>query len=303
MADGNLGFWDYVKAAFWYKPRVRFFGPLPVNLMALATCVVASLLTRNPGVLLLGGAAEVGYLAFLSSNSSFQKLIQGQQILEKQAGVQAKVQVSLQRLHEGSLDRYRRLYEQCLVIVGISERAAPDSVAPFKDLRSGGLNQLLWLFLRLLNSKELMEATVTGTNKKALENEVAQLKTRLAAAGPETPLARSLQGTLEIQSKRLENLNRAQSSLEVINAELERIEKQVELIREESAVTTSPDSLSTRLDAVTATLGETSKWMDQHLEFFGSLGTDDVEGGLVSPQLLEPPPPAITPPPPHKQTQ
>lgn len=308
MAEGTLGFWDYVKAAFWFKPRVKFFGPLPINLMAIASCFVVSLLTRNPGFLLLGGGAEVAYLAFLSSNSTFQKLIQGQQLLKKQAGVQAKVQFSLQRLHPVSLERYRRLYEQCLLILGISERAAPEDMSAIRDLRSGGLNQLLWLFLRLLTSKELMETTLSGANRKNLEAEVVHLKERLNAAGPESPLARSLQGTLDIQSKRLENLNRAQSSLEVINAELERIEKQVELIREESAITTSPDSLSSRLDAVTATLGETSKWMDQHLEFFGSLGADEEQNGLPAPQLLAPPPqapapPPATPPPPKKLQQ
>lgn len=302
MAEGSLGFWDYVKAAFWYKPRVGFLGPLPLNVMALFACVAASLATQNAGFLFLGGAAEIGYLAFLASHPSFQKLIQGLRLLAKQEGWQQKVQASLARLRPDSMERYRRLYEQCRLILGISERFAADNMFSMRDLRAGGLNQLLWLFLRLLTSRELIVANVSSANRAELESEVERLRERLAKAEPESALARSLQGTLDIQSKRLENLDRALSSLEVIDAELERIEQQVHLIREEAAVTTSPDALSSRLDAITATLGETSRWMDQHSEFFGSLsGEDDVMGTPVLPGLPEPPPTPRPQPPRQKQ--
>ncbi|MGV8041948.1 MAG: hypothetical protein AB2L07_18445 [Thermoanaerobaculaceae bacterium] len=302
MAEENLGFWDYVKAAFWYKPRVGFLGPLPVNVMALFACVVASIATQNAGFLFLGGAAEIGYLTFLSSNPSFQKLVQGLRLLAKQEGWQQKVQASLVRLRPDSMERYRRLYDQCRLILGISDRVAPDDMFSIRDMRAGGLNQLLWLFLRLLTSRELIVANLSSANRSDLESEVERLKERLAKAEPETALARSLQGTLDIQSKRLENLTRALSSLEVVDAELERIEQQVQLIREEAAITTSPDALSNRLDAVTATLGETSRWMDQHAEFFGSISTeDDVMGGPVLPGLPEPPPTPKPPPPPRQK--
>ena len=50
------------------------------------------------------------------------------------------------------------------------------------------------------------------------------------------------------------------------------------------------DTLSNRLDAVTVTLGVTSRWMDQHAEFFGSISTEDeAMGGAVLPTLPEPP--------------
>ncbi|HPC84555.1 MAG TPA: hypothetical protein P5234_14690 [Thermoanaerobaculaceae bacterium] len=302
MAGETLGFWDYVKAAFWYKPRVGFLGPLPLNVMALFTCVVASLATQNAGFLFLGGAAEIGYLAFLSSNPSFQKLVQGLRLLARQEGWQQKVQASLARLRPDSMERYRRLYEQCRLILGVSDRVAPDDMFSIRDMRAGGLNQLLWLFLRLLTSRELIVASLSSANRAELEAEVKRLEERLARAEPESALARSLQGTLDIQSKRLDNLTRALSSLEVIDAELERIEQQVQLIREEVAVATGPDALSSRLDAVTATLGETSRWMDQHAEFFGSIsGDDEVLGAPVLPSLPEPPATPKPPPPPRQK--
>ncbi|MCU0291210.1 MAG: hypothetical protein MUF10_04370 [Thermoanaerobaculaceae bacterium] len=302
MAGENLGFWDYVKSAFWYKPRVGFLGPLPVNVMALFACFVASIATQNAGFLFLGGAAEIGYLTFLSSNPSFQKLIQGERLLARQTGWQERVQAALVRLRPDSMERYRRLYEQCRLIFGISERVAAEDLGGIRDMRAGGLNQLLWLFLRMLTSRELIVSNVSSASRGELEAEVERLKERLTRAEPDSALARSLQGNLDIQSKRLENLTRALSSLEVIDSELERIEQQVQLIREESAVSSSPEALSNRLDAVSATLGETSRWMEQNAELFGSLGGEELDGGPAMPTLPEPPP-LPTPPPPPRQRQ
>ena len=41
------------------------------------------------------------------------------------------------------------------------------------------------------------------------------------------------------------------------------------------AVSGRPELLSARLDAVTATMAETLRWMDEHAVFFGSLAADD----------------------------
>ena len=150
------------------------------------------------------------------------------------------------------------------------------------DFRAGNLNQMLWLFLRLLASREAITDTLARVDRRQLEAGIANLKTRLAAAGdPDGPLARSLKATLEIQEKRLANLDTATNNLAVIDAELERIEQQVRLVREESAIVGSPEALSARLDSVSATLSETSRWMDQHAELFTDMATADLDAGTV----------------------
>jgi len=120
----------------------------------------------------------------------------------------------------------------------------------------------------------------------------------------DTPLARSLQGTLDIQVKRLESLTKARSTQEVIEAELDRIEQQVRLLREESAVTSGPEGMSSRLDAITATLGETSKWMDQNAEILGSISMEEADGPSMSlPRIPEHAQPATPPPTPPRRRQ
>ena len=94
---------------------------------------------------------------------------------------------------------------------------------------------------------------------------------------------RSLKATLEIQEKRLANLDTAANNLAVVDAELERIEQQVRLVREESAVSRSPEALSARLDAVSRTLGETSRFLDQHAEIFSDASMHRLRDRLRAP--------------------
>lgn len=302
MPGEPLSYADYLKAAFRYRPRVGWLGHMPVNGMALF--VFAMLGVVNPGFWFVGAAAEIGYLGFLSSNPSFQKLVQGQRLLQRQEGFDEQVQRAVAALSADSRARYTSLLAQCGMILGITEKSDQDSLGTLKDIRAGGLNQLLWLFLRLLTSREMIVANLSQVDRKALEADVAKLQARIAQTPADGALARSLQGTLDIESKRLDNLTKAKSSLEVIDAELDRIEQQARLIREESAVSGGPELLSSRLDAVTSALGETSKWMDQHAELFGSLAADepDTTAGAL-PRLPEAPPAAAPPPPPGRARQ
>ena len=283
MTTPTYGFWDFVKAAFLRRARLPGLGHMPLNLTGLAC--VALLGLWNPGFWLLGAAIEIAYLVLKASSPRFQKLIQGEALLQKQRGGEQKVHNVMQGLSPASMERYRRLLEQCRLILGLQGPADPSGT--LGDLRGGSLNQLLWIFLRLLSSRELMIATLSQVNRTALEADLEKLKERIAQTDPESPLGRSLKATLEIQSKRIENLAKARTNLEVVESELDRIEQQVRLIREESAVSGGPEFISARLDQVSATLSETSQWMDQHAEFFSALAVDEPLGGA-------PPPPVPT---------
>jgi hypothetical protein len=299
LTDDVFTFWDYVKAAFTHKHRLPLLGKMPVNQMALFAVGVLGMF--NPGFWFLGAAGELGYLAFLSSNASFQKLQQGERLLAKQTGFEGKVQVAIAALSLESRARYGRLLRECGLILGIAPPAG-EGLGTLSDMRAGGLNQLLWLFVRLLTSREVISSNLSQVDRASVEAEVDRVRERLARAEKDSALARSLQATLDIQIKRMENHTKALSSLEVIDAELERIEQQVSLIREESAVSGGPELLSVRLDAVTSTLGETSRWMDQNAEFLGSLGTDDLDAAAL-PRLPQVQTTAPPPPPPPRARQ
>jgi hypothetical protein len=289
MSQRPLGYFDFLKAAFASRTRVKVLGALPLNYMALAIFGVLGI--ANPGFWLLGLAAELGYLGLRSSSARFQKVIAAQQMMSSEKRWEEALMTAVERLSVSSQRRYARLLEQCRSIVGIASILDQDALGlgSLNDLRSRSLNQLLTIFLRLLTSHEIISDNLQGVKRPELEGDIERLENRLAAIeeGKEEPLRRSLEGTLGIQRRRLENLEQAASTLRVIEAELERIEQQVELIREESAVSGKPEGLSARLDAVTAAMGETSRWMDQQSALLGSLAGDELAGALS--RLPEPP--------------
>lgn len=265
-----LGYGEYLKEAFKLWPRVPLLGRIPANYLALGAFAVLGI--ANPGFWFLGAAAEAAYLLLVSTNPRFRKVVHGKRLLAAREEYEAKLNRSVSRLSTSSRERYRRLLEQCREVLGVSEMLEGSSGTGMRTLRSSGLNQLLAIFLRLLGSREMIQQSISRVERKALEADVRRLEKQLEEAPPESPLVRSLEGTLEIQRRRLENLERATDSLRVINAELERIEHQVVLIREEAAVGGKAELLSDRLDSVTTTLQETNRWMEQHAEIIGDLG-------------------------------
>ena len=301
MARKALSYWDYVKAAFHRHVPVPLLGGMPANKMALGVFAVLGI--ANPGFWFLGAAVEVAYLGVLSSNSRFQKLVQGERLLERAQDHDDRVKAVFQRFSRHSQTRYRNLVAECRQMLGL---AAPEGGSDvFQGLRTGKLNELLWLFMRLLTSREQILNTRARVRRGELEEAIATLRKRAEATGSDSPLARSLWATLSIQVKRLENLDNAAQNLAVVDAELERIEQQVRLLREESAVSGSPEILSARLDAVSSTLTETSRWMDAHADLFGSEDTSEALSGalptLPSTPLEELPP--VPPPPPKRQRE
>jgi len=284
----RLTYWDYVRAAFWRRLPVAGLGRMPVNQMALGAFAVLGI--ANPGFWLLGAALEVAYLASLSGSGRFQNVVDGERLLAAHEGWETQVHSAVERLNDDRQARYRKLLAQCRAILGLSDALETDTLGSLRDLKTRNLNQLLTIFLRLLTSQELIRANLTNVDRPALEREVAHLEERVAALDPETDaaLARSLHGTLDIQKKRLDNLDRADGSLQVIDAELLRIEQQVELLREETAVAGDPQMLSQRLDAVTTQMTETSRWMDENSQLLGTLGGEDLGTELAAlPRLPE----------------
>ncbi len=308
----QYSFGEYLKEAFGWRWRVPGLGRMPLNAVGLAGFAVAGL--ANPGFWLLGAALEVAYVMSLASSDRFQKLVQAQRLMAQKETVEQRMARAYNRLSAPSKTRYQRLYDSCGRTLGITEAMQEDDLANVRGLRSGGLSQLLSIFLRLLTSRELVAETLARVDRKQVEAEAAQLEERLAKEALDSPLRRALQGTLDIQKKRLENFQRAEQSKALIDAELERIEQHVVLIGEEAATTGNTEDFSARLDSVTSALSETNRWLEQNAAIFGGLGEDPVLAGggselprlpslqpqAMSPESFAPPPPQ--PPAPPRQT-
>jgi hypothetical protein len=281
VAGQEPRFRDFLVAAFTWKVRIGGLGHIPINLLIIPVFLVLGLL--NPGFFLLGVAAEAAYLFGLAGSSRFQKIVQGLRLLRAQGAPlkdsERQAQL-LAALDEQARTRHQAISRTCASILQTSESfSGPVGGA---ELKSGGLDQLLWIFLKLLVSRQRISMILSQTSSSTLEEEIASTRRRLEAQDESSPLSRSLKGTLDIQIKRLENIQRAAESLKVTEAELERIEKQVALMREEVSVSSDPQFLSVRLDGIVDSLQGTTKWMTEHDELFSRLDADTLPVDLLA---------------------
>lgn len=278
-------FWDFVRAAFHRRPSLRGLGEAPWNKIALVALAILGI--GNPGFWLLGLSGELLYLYLVATSPRFQTLVRAEKLQAERASAEDRVGGRLTELSEEGQRRFQALRSQCVEVQSITETMQAGASAPLDEARWRGLDELLWLFLRLQVSLETLIRQLGRSDRRSLETEVATLAQELAAA-PEAPerLKKSKTSLLELKKKRLENLDRAAEAQQILEAELQRIEQQAELLREEAAISRSPEALSAKIDSVTGSLAETSSWMRQHEDILSELSADAV---AEPPRLLERP--------------
>jgi len=271
----KLNFFDYVKAAFNWKVDIPGMGPFPMNKILVGAGLVLGI--GNPGFWFLTLALEMGYLWGLSSNKRFQRMVEmGTEVRTTRKWDQRQERL-LESLPPDDRERYYQLLDRCAAIIKLVS-ADDDKLG---GIRLTELNQLAWMFLKLLGSRKKINFIISTTSLADLEKEIKDFEGKLASEKDGSPLYRSLQGTLDIQKRRMENLIKAQDSLKFVEAEMDRIEKQVTLLNEEASVSSDPEMLSMRLDSVMTSLSGTSQWMSEQGEYFGMLEDESMPSDLL----------------------
>jgi len=270
--------WDYVRAAFSARPIGMF---VPPNWVGLAAFGLLGLL--NPGFWLMGLGIEFAYLGALASNGRFQRTVVASQQWEARRTWQARVDELVQQLGAEAQGRYRALEKRCGSILDQQQRAA--ALPSGLEAQGEGLGRLLWLYLRLLLTRQAIDRIVresAGTNDGAdrLEDRIRKLEAQLAEGSVGEELRRSLTGQTEILKQRLQKRCEARDKLTFLDAELTRLQEQVELIREQAVLATDPQVVSARIDQITATLDGTTQWIREQQQIYGA--AEDL--------LSEPPP-------------
>jgi len=274
-------FRDFVRAAFNARPIGMF---VPPNWVGLAAFGFLGLL--NPGFWVIGLGLEAAYLGMLATNERFQKTISATQQWETRRRSQMRINELVLQLSADAQARYRALEKRCRSILEQQQRT---SVVPVgQDAQGEGLGRLLWLFLRLLLTRQAIERIVfesggTGEEGGRLEERIRKLEEQLQGKSVGEELRRSLTGQIEILKQRLQKRTEARDKLMFLDAELTRIQEQAELIRKQAILSTDPEVVSERIDQITATLDGTSQWIREQQQIYGA--AEDL--------LAEPPPVSV----------
>ncbi|NUN49136.1 MAG: hypothetical protein HUU15_09950 [Candidatus Brocadiae bacterium] len=272
----RLGLWDYLKAAFHVRWPVPGLGGVPINWLACVGIALAGWLF-HPALWLLGGAAELGFITLLAHNPRFQRIVDASQTARQDFDFSSRIAQMLQGLPGLARKRYSDLEQRVAAVRQMTQGLATGAMS---EVQAGGLKRLLWIFLRLLVSRETILTQARNTNREDMVEEIQAAETQLGqlADPAKERLRKSVEANLEILRKRLTNLDESKNAMEFIEAELKRIENQVELIAQEAAMSKDGGHLSEKIDSIAGTLTETQDWMKTNQEILGGLEDMDLPG-------------------------
>ena len=256
--------------------------------MALAT-LGAGFVTGEPFYLLLGATAYLLGWIYLPDLGLFRRWVEKGKNAAAESAARDEIAAFVKRrdavlaaLSPKLRERYHALGQVCRSI----ERATLDNESISarnlsSDARLRKLDELMWMYLRLLSTQHALEIFLESENREDLPGAVAEAEAELAAMETELDALKS-GGTssemrerlrtsrlerLEVLRKRLQRREEAEANLDLVRAEQDRLSEQIKLIRADAVATRNADALSARIDASVAHLHETNKWLSQLDEF------------------------------------
>jgi hypothetical protein len=261
----------YLREAFLFRWNLLFF----------VGGAAAAALTPVAGVLLpLVGALELTYLTGLVSIPRFRAAIDAKVHASRAAGGRtATVQqppVSLVTMLKGlpadARARFERLHARCVEMRSIAagvRGAAGDQTGGAEEIRTPGLDRLLWLFLRLLLSKTALDRFLQAMDERDISKRLEELRKSLATAQGvgDDRIVHSLQDSIASGELRLDNYARAKKNAEFVSIELDRIEGKIQALAEMAVNRQDPDFLSSQVDSAADSMRQTEKAVSelQHL--------------------------------------
>jgi hypothetical protein len=274
---------DYLKEAFLFRWNLLFL---------LGGTAAAAMTPLAPVLLPLVAAGELTYLTGLISVPRFRAAIDAKvhaaataaRTPAAPAAPPVSIVTMLTGLPAAARTRFERLHTRCVEMRAIAagvRGAAGDPAAAADEIRTPGLDRLLWLFLRLLLSKAALDRFLASMDEPEINARLADLRKSLDAAktGGDERIVRSLQDNLASTELRLDNYTRAKKNAEFVSIELDRIEGKIQTLAEMAVNRQDPDFLSSQVDSAADSMRQTEKAVSelQHLT------------GLAD-ELAEPPP-------------
>lgn len=267
----TAGMGDYLREAFFFRWNLLFF---------LGGAAAAALTPLAPVLLPAVAAGEVAYLTGLVSIPRFRAAIDAKVYSTSGAAASGSgpkaAPVSLVTMLAGlpkeARTRFERLHARCVEMRGIAagvRGAAGDQGSNAEEIRTPGLDRLLWLFLRLLLSKTALDRFLGTLNEQEIAARQAEMRKSLAAAqsASDERIVRSLQDSLASIELRLDNFSRAKKNAEFVSIELDRIEGKIQALAEMAVNRQDPDFLSSQVDSAADSMRQTEKAVTelQHL--------------------------------------
>jgi hypothetical protein len=287
MAESH-GFLKYVKKAFFF----------PWHLLALLTGAAFGILSGHADVVLpLLGAGEAIYLSGLCTRPKFQAAVDAEEHKTEQTAAIKKTteqtQQMIDALNTKDRQRFENLRSLCRRLHTLSHDLKGETAEEtpiISDLQSSGINRLLWIYLKLLFSKNAIEQFFGTIDEREIEREVEETAKRLKNMGPsdkDGPIAakkrKSLEDHVATSEMRLTNYQRAKENYDLILVDLDRLYSKIASLSELGINRQDPNFITSEVDSVSESVQQTEKAMGE-LQILSGLSSSSDE---TPPALLE----------------
>ena len=297
MPPKKAGLFRYLKEAFMFRWNLLLFGGAAVGAVISGHADIA---------LPLVAAAEITYLAGLTTLPRFQSAIDAKASAEERgetgarAAVNPQQQVSardrilevLKSLAEDRRARFLRLRARCVEMSRIANAVrgeTRDASGASAELRQPALDRLLWVFLRLLLSDQAIARFLQAADEAGIDKTLGELKVRRKkradsvgeANQADDRIIRSIDDSISTAELRKENVEKARHNAEFVAAELDRLENKIHAVTEMAVSHTDPDEMSSRIDAISEGISQTEETIRELQSITGVADAD------VSPSILD----------------
>ncbi len=256
--------WRYIQAAFFARPAVPGLGHVPVNVVAVAACVILGFV--NPGIWFLGAGLEVAYLWLLVSSKRFRSVVDanGRPVVAVITGAERE-KALIDRLPQPSRKALARLDAGCARVLELQRNLHADEFVI--EANRDALARLRWTYLKLLVAEANLQSDEWDEPEADIRRRMAVLERELANAASE-PVRASKQATRDILARRIANRGERSRTLAELEADRTRIEAQIELARENVSIQGRPLTIAGDVELASGLLD------------YGSAGAEiaDIEG-------------------------
>jgi hypothetical protein len=300
----RAGLLRYLKEAFVFR----------WNLLILGGASAAALLSGHfDTVMPLIAAAELTYLAGLSSQSRYQAAIDarahaeargepdGRQSAQAQSAAGSardRIVEVLKSLAEDRRARFLRLRARCVEMTRIANAVRGETADPSgasAELRQPALDRLLWVFLKLLMSDQAIARFLQAADEPQILHSILDLQDRIKrreASLPEAERAddrilRSLQDSLTTAELRKDNIAKAKGNAEFVAAELDRLENKIQAVTEMAVSHSDPDEMSSRIDAIAEGISQTEQTI-RELQSITGMAAQEETPAILGADIAQP---------------
>lgn len=289
MADSRTSITDYVKEAF----KVRW------NMLLFGAGVAFAFISGRPDIgLPIVAAAELAYLTTLATNKRFRWIVDARrrhaEMSAEEKDRQSRFQELYDGLNEANTERFDSLRARCEVLQDLASAAAASSalgVDHVAETQLEGVNRLLWVFLKLLHTKQRLERFFHSTDEGEIVKLQEETQRRMEMleerdGAEDDPILEkkqsSLKDTLNTAAERLENLKRARQNYEYVNMELERIAAKLSGLAEMAVNRQDPSIITTEVDDVARSVEATEEAISELQVYTGLTSRDTAAPSILS---------------------